>query len=146
MRFEVFVAARYLRSSPGQTLLTVGAVAIAVTVVVFINSLIGGLQVRLLRDNVGALPHVTVRAALPDPVPLQDLPSPQPGTVYASRIQKLSETRRDLENPEVLCQQLSHFQGVTFMSPAVRGQAFLLRGARRFGVTVSGDRKTQMGG
>ncbi len=138
MRFEVFVAARYLRSSPGQTLLTVGAVAVAVTVVVFINSLIGGLQVRLLRDNVGALPHVTVRAAPPDPVPLQDLPSPHPGTVYASRLQKLSETRRDLENPEVLCEQLSRFEGVTFLSPAVRGQAFLVRGARRFGVTVSG--------
>ncbi len=138
MRFEAFVAARYLRASPGQTFLTVGAVAIAVTVVVFINSLIGGLQTRLLRDNVGALPHITVRPAPPDPTPLQDLHPPEAGTLYTSQIQKFSETRRDLENPERVVQQLSLFEGVTVLSPAVRGQAFLVRGARRFGVTVSG--------
>lgn len=138
MRFEAFVAARYLRSSPGQTLLTVGAVAIAVTVVVFINSLITGLQERLLHDNIGSLPHVTVRMRPPDPVPLHELESPEPGTVHAARVEKLSQKRRDLEDPARVEEQVGQFPGVTALSSAVRGEAFLVRGARRFGVTVSG--------
>lgn len=138
MRFETFVAARYLRSSPGQTLLTVGAVAIAVTVVVFINSLIDGLQVRLLNDNVGSIPHVTVRVPPPDPEPLGDLARPGDPTVYATRVEKLAEKRRDLEDPGRVEEQLARFPGVVALSPAVRGQAFLVRGTRRFGVTVSG--------
>lgn len=136
--FEAFVAGRYLRASPGQTALTVGAVAIAVTVVIFINSLIDGLQTRLLRDNIGSLPHVTVRMPPPDPEPLQDVVASEPGTVHAARVEKLSQKRRDLEDPARVEEQISGFPGVVALSSAVRGEAFLVRGARRFGVTVSG--------
>ena len=48
-RFEVRLALRYLVTGGGQTLLTVGAVAAGVIVIVFLTALIFGLQARLTR-------------------------------------------------------------------------------------------------
>ena len=47
IRFEAQVAVRHLRSGGGQTLLTVSAVAAGVIIVIFITSLIFGLQQHL---------------------------------------------------------------------------------------------------
>ena len=56
--------------SHGQTELTVGAVAVGVLLVVFLSSLINGLQIGLMEDVVGSIPHVSVEAATLDAKPL----------------------------------------------------------------------------
>jgi lipoprotein-releasing system permease protein len=57
------VAARFLRSSLGQTTLIVVGIGVGIAVVVFVGSLISSLQADLIDSTVGSSPHVTL---LPD--------------------------------------------------------------------------------
>lgn len=134
MRFELKVAWRYVTTSPGQTGLTVGAVAIAVAVIVFINCLLNGVQQRLIRDVVGSLPHVTVK--VPDPEPR--VPADSKEVLYAARVQKQLQQRQEIRRPQEVEQLLATFSGVRVVSAAVTGQAALIRGVRQFGVRVNG--------
>lgn len=137
MRFEATLAYRHLRYSPGQSLLTILTVAVAVTVMIFINSLILGLQNRILRDQIGSLPHVTVKMAERQPAALAELPG---GSGFrGSSIEKQAIQRVDIQQPDLLEEQLMKFQGVTAAVSAVRGQAFVIRGQKRYGVTVAGS-------
>jgi lipoprotein-releasing system permease protein len=138
MRFELRMAIRHLVSGGGQTWLTISAVAIAVTVIIFIQTLITGVQQRFLRDLVGSLPHVTVKAPDPFPTTLASVEAKKEGTFYATDQQKSTQQRVDLEQWETLEKQLAQFPGVRTVSSAVRGNGFLSRGEKRFGVTVSG--------
>ena len=61
MPFEWFVALRYLRDARGQTVLILAAVAIGVSVLVFLSALIGGLQASLIDKTLGSQAHVTLR-------------------------------------------------------------------------------------
>src|SRR5262249_10460972 len=86
-RFGATLALRHLLTGGGQTLLTVGAVAAGVIVIVFLTSLIFGLQARLTRMLTDQIPHVTIRVRDREPVPLsmiEDLNSP----LSSSRIEK----------------------------------------------------------
>jgi lipoprotein-releasing system permease protein len=143
MRFELKLAYRHLVSGGGQTVLTVAAVAIAVTVIIFITSLITGLQRRLLNDLIGSQPHVTVKA--PDPRPdtlavalARGGNKPPAGPLLATDVQKQVQQRTDIEDWKKVERQLAQFPGVRVVASAVRGNAFLIRGQKRLGVTVSG--------
>ncbi len=137
MRFEVAVATRHLVAGKGQTVLTVAAVAVAVTVIIFITSLIQGLQTRLVNDFIGSLPHVTVKPAERRPRPLAATGARVEG-MAGTTVQETVQRRDSFDDVEKLTQQLAQFSGVTAVVPAIRGQAFLVHGARRFGVSVSG--------
>jgi lipoprotein-releasing system permease protein len=137
MRFEVTLAYRHLRHSPGQSLLTIMTVAVAVTVMIFINSLVLGLQNRILHDQIGSLPHITIKMAERQPTPLYALPGAS-GFQGAS-IEKQAIQRIDIQQPDLLEEQVMTFPGVTTAVAAVRGQAFVIRGEKRYGVTVSGS-------
>lgn len=54
------VAARFLRSSLGQTSLIVTGIAVGIAVQVFVGSLITSLQADLIDSTVGSSPHVTL--------------------------------------------------------------------------------------
>ncbi len=138
MRFESKLAWRHLVSGGGQTVLTVFAVAIAVTVIIFIQTLITGVQKRFVADLVGSLPHVTIKA--PDPLPktLAQVRDQKDGELLATSQQKSVQKRTDLEQWQKLEVQLAQFPHVKTVAPAVRGSAFLIRGEKRFAVTVSG--------
>ena len=141
MRFESTLAWRHLVSGGGQTVLTVLAVAIAVTVIIFIQTLITGVQQRFVNDLVGPLPHVTVKSPDPSPATLASvataagMPSDR---FYASDKQKQVQQRTDLEQWKGLETQLAQFPGVKVVASGVGGSAFLTRGAKRFPVNVSG--------
>lgn len=141
MRFELTLAFRHLRYSPGQTLLTVATVGISVMVMIFINSLILGVQNRILKDQIGSLPHVTVKMADRDPTPLYAAPGMggAKAPFQGSLIEKQATQRVDIEQPDLLEEQLMKFPGVAVAVSAVRGQAFVIRGEKRFGVSVSGS-------
>jgi lipoprotein-releasing system permease protein len=138
MRFESKLAWRHLVSGGGQTVLTVFAVAIAVTVIIFIQTLITGVQKRFVADLVGSLSHVTVKA--PDPLPktLAEVTTQKEGELLATDQQKAVQQRTDLEQWERLEVQLAQFPHVKSVTPAVRGSAFLIRGEKRFPIGISG--------
>ena len=96
LRFEFKLAWRHLVSGGGQTLLTVSAVAIAVTVIIFIQTLITGVQQRFVGDLVGPLSHVPIK--LPDPVPdnLDKLGNRREDCLLASAVQTLIQQRTEL--------------------------------------------------
>ena len=143
MRFETKLAWRHLVSGGSQTVLTVFAVAIAVTVIIFIQTLITGVQRRFIGDLVGPLPHITVKP--PDPLPqtLAQVQKPPHGELLVSDQQKSVQQRTDLEQWRTLETQLAQFPHVKTVTSAVRGSAFLFRGEKRFPVTISGAEPIQ---
>jgi lipoprotein-releasing system permease protein len=144
MRFESQLAFRHLKTGGGQTLLTVGAVALAVTVIVFITSIIRGVQQRFFVDLIGSIAHIVVRPPEPEPQTLAEaLGQPRDGKLYASRRENQAQQRKDIENAAQLATQIARFPGVRAAAPAVRGQAFLIRGEKRFGLSVSGADPSQ---
>jgi len=135
VRFESKLAWRYVVTSPGQTGLTVAAVAAAVCLIVFINCLLLGVQARFIRDLIGAIAHVTVKMPDPDPRPIRDDPA---NPAYAVNVKKQLQTRTDLRRPEALEEILAGFPHVKGTAASVGGQGFIIRGVRQFGVTVRG--------
>lgn len=57
------IAARFLRSSLGQTSLIIAGIGVGIAVVVFVGSLITSLQADLIDSTVGSRPHVTLLPA-----------------------------------------------------------------------------------
>lgn len=134
MRFEAFLAWRYVSSSRGQTGLTVAAVAAAVCLIIFINCLLQGVQARFINDLIGSLAHISVKVPDPDPEPLTDTKDRR----YAATVQKQLQQRSDLKRPGEIESLLHSFPHVRYTSASVGGQAFLIRGVRKFGITVRG--------
>jgi lipoprotein-releasing system permease protein len=141
LRFEATLAFRHLRSGGSQTALTVSAVAAGVIVVVFITSLIFGVQLRIRELITDLMPHVTVTPLEPKPTPLPPAAAPgSPGRepIISTRVEAQNPQRKNIENwPQVaaVIQNIPHVRAVT---PAVIGQGFVGRGARRLGVQVFG--------
>ena len=134
MKFETLLAWRYVTSSRGQTGLTVAAVAAAVCLIIFINCLLQGVQSRFINDLIGSIAHISVKVPDPDPIPLPNTEAIK----YAATVQKQLQQRTDLKRPAEIEALLHKFPHVLYTSASVGGQAFLIRGVRRFGVTVRG--------
>ena len=102
LRFEFSVAFRHLRSGGGQTLLTVSAVGAGVIIVIFITSLIFGLQDQLTELLTEAIPHVTIQVEEPEPKALAKIPGA--GTqLSSSRIEQQAPQRKFIDNwPQVV--------------------------------------------
>lgn len=60
MRFELKVALRFLTDGKGQTLFILLGIIVGVAVQVFLNTLIGGLQIDLINQTVGSSPHIWI--------------------------------------------------------------------------------------
>lgn len=56
------IAWRFLRSSPGQSLLIVGGIAVGIATQIFVGSLIVSLQDSLIDQTIGSAPQVTIQA------------------------------------------------------------------------------------
>ena len=67
MRFEWFVALRFLREGRTQTALILTGVAVGVATIVFLSALINGLQESIIERTLGNQAHVVVR-------PLEEIP------------------------------------------------------------------------
>jgi lipoprotein-releasing system permease protein len=66
MRLALKIAARFLKSSKGQTALIVLGIAVGVSVQIFIGSLIQGLQKSLINKTIGNSPQVTISSDTED--------------------------------------------------------------------------------
>ncbi len=134
--FELKVAWRHLIRSHGQTELTVGAVAVGVLLVVFLSSLINGLQVGLVEDVVGSIPHVAVEAASPDAKPLWKVQSGSGHTM--SNLEKMTTRSKRISQWESMQGAISAIPGVKVVAPAVEGDGLVTRGAKTIGARVIG--------
>ncbi|AGF95557.1 ABC transporter permease [Methanosarcina mazei] len=96
MNYELFIAFRQIRARKFQTLLSVGAIAIAVMVLTVSQALMVGFTGELYKTTVDKLPHVSV--------------SPQEGEDYIYLYGTLME-------------RIGTIEGVTAVSPFLTGQA-----------------------
>lgn len=132
--FELKIAWRHLIKSHGQTELTVGAVAVGVLLVVFLSSLINGLQIGLVEDVVGSIPHISVQAASPNAKPLwriTDKPS-------MSALEKMTTRSKRIGEWERMQAAIAAIPGVRVVAPAVEGDGLVTRGAMTVGARVIG--------
>jgi lipoprotein-releasing system permease protein len=135
------VAFRHLRYGVGQSLLTVGVVAISVMLIIYLRTVIGGTQVRITQNTTGALPHITVEPPERTPVGAWQLSvlNPGPGPLYVGEVVNLPKARERIEDWTLWMPFLDRADpSVTTVSPIVSGQAFMNRGSRRQSVRVLG--------
>jgi lipoprotein-releasing system permease protein len=137
LRFESQLAFRHLVSGGGQTLLTISAVAAGVIIVVFITSLIFGLQDRLSELLTDAIPHVTITVAEPKPQPLAQLPD-APDQPTSSRIEQQAPQLKFIDDWQQVVATVRGLPNVRAVAPVVSGQGFASKGANPVGVAVVG--------
>ncbi len=137
-RFTWSVALRDIRFNSRQSGLTLGVVAMGVTLIVFLNALIGGLQRRLVSSVTGSIPHVVVRPLKRAPLPVWEM-KPEEGVRYRTWVEALEQRKRKIEDWPIWIPRLKVFDpSVTAVSPVVEGQGILSRGSNRSGVTFIG--------
>jgi lipoprotein-releasing system permease protein len=146
-RFEVSVAQRQLLHNRGQTLLTLGVVATSVTLIIFLATLIGGLQRRIISDTTSMIPHVVISA--PERVPLAawELPGARApdAPLYVGRVVKLEQRLRKIEDWPALVARLRELTptGVAARVPVAEGQGVVSRESNRKPVTIIGAVPTE---
>ena len=132
MRFEWFIAIRYLKEGRAQTALVLGGTTVGVAVLIFLTALIDGLQRTLVAQTLSSQPHVVVRA--PDRV-ARPLPA---GAATADRVEKVPDRIRSIEQWQQLVDALPALPGVVAATPIASGPAFASRGPATKSVVVRG--------
>lgn len=138
LRFELKVAWRHLVTGHGQTELTVGAIAVGVMLVVFLSSLINGLETGLFDDVVGSIPHITIEAAAPGAKPLWQFGDDKQDGVYVTKIEKISSRKRKIRDWPRLVAMIRGLPNVAAVAPSVQGSGFAGRGAKKVGAVILG--------
>lgn len=134
-RFEFQVAMRHLLSGGWQTLMTISAVTTGVIIVIFITSLIFGLQANISKLLTDSIPHITIKVADPKPKTLQDLHDP---ALSSGRIEQQAPQLKLIDNWEQVVSTASKLPNVKAVSALVSGQGFASKGANPMGVSVIG--------
>ena len=136
-RFQSRLALRHLMTGGGQTVLTIGAVAAGVIIIVFLTALFFGIRRRLTTTLTESIPHVTIRVRELEPVPLaeiQDLSQ----AMSSSRVEKQAQQLKNIDDWQHVVDVVSRIPNVRVVLPAVQGQGFASRGGNPIGVTVTG--------
>ncbi|MBL8149966.1 MAG: ABC transporter permease [Blastocatellia bacterium] len=138
--FSFSVATRGLVHNLRQSFLTIGVVAISVTLIIFLTSLISGLQNRLINSVTGAIAHVVVRQKERVPTTLNDSPTAKTtDTLYIGETVKLEQRKRKIEDWTIWVKRLESFDpNIIAVSPVVEGQGIVSRGEKRRTVAISG--------
>lgn len=136
--FTLTVALRHLRHGVGQSLLTIGVVAISVLLIVYLRTIIGGTQVRILNNVTGVIPHIVVEPAERAPVALWQLRPNDPEVLYVGETVKLPRALDRIDDWPQWVQALDRDPQFTVVSPVAAGNAFMFRSARRQSVRVTG--------
>lgn len=140
-RFAWTLAARHLRFGIAQTLLTVGVVAISVTLIIFLRSLVGGLQKRLIETVTGSVPQIVIEQPRRAPLtPWSVGPMGKgPESLYTGKIPTLEQQKREItEWQQVIPIIRNYSPEITAVSPVAEGDGFLYRGENREAVSITG--------
>ncbi len=135
MPFQWFVALRYLRDARGQSALMLAAVAVGVSVIVFLSALINGLQASLIDSTLGSQSHITLRVQREEPRPLVE---PRDGLAIARLRQPATQRLRSLDQWPAVMRAAARTPGVTAASPTVSGSGTATRADARVPVVIRG--------
>lgn len=135
MPFEWFVALRYMRDGKAQTTLILSAVAVGVSVIVFLTALMNGLQTSLVSQTLGSQPHIVVQPAEERPRPLVQ---PSSSLAIARTIEKTSQRTKSIDQWPQVVTAMERIPGVLAVSPTVVGAGFAQRGETKRAIVVRG--------
>ena len=135
MPFEWFVALRYMRDAKAQTALVLAAVAIGVSVIVFLSALIGGLQQSLIDKTLGSQPHITLRIPRDEPQPIVE---PTRSRAIARRIEESPQRLRSIDQWPAMMAIARRTPGVIAAAPLISGAGFAVRTEARKAVVIRG--------
>ena len=136
IRFELRLALRHLRFGGGQTLLTVSAVAVGVSIVIFITALIFGFRQKLtILSKLCRSTFMQIKAV--QPMLLADLPGAAAGRQFQPYRTAGSTTEVHRHRLQV-ADTVRRLTQVRLVAPAVRGRGFASREWHRVGVVVVG--------
>ncbi|MBK8265731.1 MAG: ABC transporter permease [Nannocystis sp.] len=131
MWVDWFLALRILRDARMQSLLIIAGVAMGVTVMVFLSSLITGLQVSLLDKTLGAQAHVIIR-------PAEERARPLLGDQVVRRIETSAQRTRSIDGWQQLIVALDDDAEIVAVSPSATAPVFAVRGNGTEAVVVKG--------
>jgi len=135
MPFEWFVALRYMRDAKGQTALILAAVAVGVSVIVFLSALIGGLQTSLIDKTLGSQPHITLRVPREEPRPIARATAT---TAIARSVQESPQRLRSIDQWPNVIATVERMAGVVAASPSITGAGFAVRADAKSAIVIRG--------
>ncbi len=134
MWIEATIAVKFLREGRTQTLLILGGITVGVAVIVFITSLINGLQANIIERTLGTQSHIKVQA--PDEanriLPLA------PGVAQLLFEDKRAQRLRSINNWQEVRDTFDRLPEITAVSPIASGPAFARRGEAVASVALIG--------
>lgn len=134
MWIESTIALKFLKQGLTQTLLILVGIAVGVSVIVFIVTLVGGLQANIVSRTLGTQAHIRVQ-----PQEEVNLPVGVPtGTFNLVLEDKRAQRLRSINNWQEIMADLETFPGVQAVSPIVSGPAFARRGEAIKSVSILG--------
>lgn len=136
--FTLSVALRHLRYGVGQSLLTIGVVAISVLLIVYLRTTIGGTQRSIVGNVTGSIPHIVLEPAERTPVGAWRLPAGPGAPLYVGETVNLPRGIDSIDDWRQWLPALEADPEITVVSPVATGNAFLFRGARRESVRATG--------
>ncbi len=128
-------AIRFLVEGRSQTIFIAVGIAIGISVLVFLNILITGLQRSLLDATVGSSPHIVVTSR--EEV-LQSLFPVEENIRILSKTGGLFDTISPLNEWPFLVAQLDQREQFSAVSPVAEGSGFITRGEKNISVRVRG--------
>jgi lipoprotein-releasing system permease protein len=132
MPVALFLALKFMREYRAQTALTVGAVAVGVSVMVFLSALIDGLQVSLIDRTLGTQAHVVIRANEEEARPLLD------DRLLLRRVERPAQRNRSIAAWQRVEKVVRADSDVVATAAAVVGAAFATQGAANRPIVVYG--------
>lgn len=124
MWLELMIAARFLRQGTSQTILILGGIAVGVSVIVFITTLIIGLQHNIIDRTLGTQSHIRIEPPREENAVI-GVPE---GTVALRIDNKRAQRLRSINNWIQIQGILDKLPEVSAVSPVVAGPAFARRG------------------
>jgi lipoprotein-releasing system permease protein len=135
MPFEWVIALRFLREGRFQTALIIIGASAGVAVVIFITTLVTGLQANTIKRVLGTQAHIVI-------TPPEDVARPQlfakPGEALMPRIEARTQRLRSIDQWQAIAREFENTPGITAVSPVVSGAGFALRGDASKAVSVIG--------
>ena len=132
--FEMIAAFRFLLEGRLQTLLTIIGAAVGVSVIVFMSSLLAGVQANIFSRILSTQAHVVIS-------PLDNVARPlrlsNDARAFAI-IQKPAQKLESIDQWQQIAARLSKRTDVVAVSPTAVGAAFVVRGDAAKAVTLSG--------
>lgn len=133
--FEWILAIRFMRQARMQTLLIMAGVALGVSVIVFISSLISGLQTNLFKRTLDFQAQIII---LPPKEISRPLHQAEDGAMLATLVQPRAQRLQSVDQWQTVLAQVEKMDGVSVVAPVVSGAGFIVRGEANKAVGLTG--------